>query len=93
VKDREPTSETSAASELASRAQGIRVICLGLSALDQVWRVEGLFAGGSEKIRGLDYATVGGGMAANAAVAVARLGGATAFWGRGGDDTAGREMP
>jgi sulfofructose kinase len=92
VKDRKPTGETSIASELASRAQGIRVICLGLSALDQVWRVEGLFAGGSEKIRGLDYATVGGGMAANAAVAVARLGGATAFWGRGGDDTAGREM-
>ena len=28
-------------------------------------------------------------MAANAAVAVARLGGAAAFWGRGGDD-AGR---
>lgn len=31
-------------------------------------------------------------MAANAAVTVARLGGSIAFWGRGGDDAAGREM-
>ena len=31
-------------------------------------------------------------MAANAAVTVARLGGIVAFWGRGGDDAAGREM-
>ena len=56
-------------------ARSVRVICLGLSALDQVWRVERLFAGESEKIRSLDYTTLGGGMAANAAVAVARLGG------------------
>src|SRR5262249_58797119 len=89
MRDRDAAGKTSVASALASRARGIRVICLGLSALDQVWRVEGLFAGGSEKIRGFDYATVCGGMAANAAVAVARLGGTTAFWGRGGDDTAG----
>ena len=31
-------------------------------------------------------------MAATAAVTVARLGGIAAFWGRGGDDAAGREM-
>ena len=89
---RKPSGKISAAAELAPRARSIRVICLGLSALDQVWRVEGLFAGGSEKIRSLEYTTVGGGMAANAAVAVARLGGAIAFWGRGGDDAAGHEM-
>jgi sulfofructose kinase len=87
-----PLGKIGAAAEFASRARGIRVICLGLSALDQVWRVEGLFAGGSEKIRSLEYTTVGGGMAANAAVTAARLGGATAFWGRGGDDAAGHEM-
>ncbi len=81
-----------AAADLARRARGIRVICLGLSALDQVWRVQGLFAGGSQKIRSLEYTTVGGGMAANAAVASARLGALTAFWGRGGDDAAGHEM-
>lgn len=77
--------------DLESRAGRVRVICLGLSALDQIWRVERLLAG-SQKIRSLDYATLGGGMAANAAVAVARLGGTAAFWGRGGDDPAGREM-
>lgn len=78
--------------DLASKAGQVRVICLGLSALDQVWRVERLFAGDSEKIRSTNYTTLGGGMAANAAVTGARLGGAVSFWGRGGDDAAGREM-
>lgn len=77
---------------LTARAGQTRVICLGLSALDQVWRVPDFFSGGSQKIRALDYATMGGGMAATAAVAIARLGGIAAFWGRGGDDAAGREM-
>jgi sulfofructose kinase len=78
--------------DLMARAGQTRVICLGLSALDQIWRVETFFDGNSQKIRSLDHATSGGGMAANAAVAVARLGGAAAFWGRGGDDAAGHEM-
>lgn len=78
--------------EFASNAREVRVICLGLSALDQIWRVDQLLSGGGEKIRSFDYSTVGGGMAANAAVAVARLGGLTSFWGRGGDDAAGHEM-
>jgi sulfofructose kinase len=84
--------EANPAEKLAAKAKSLRVICLGLSALDQIWRVERLFAGDSEKIRSFEYATEGGGMAANAAVAVARLGGAAAFWGRGGDDAAGHEM-
>jgi sulfofructose kinase len=78
--------------DLAATAGRVRVICLGLSALDQVWRVERLFSGEGEKIRSFDYSTLGGGMAANAAVTIARLGGSVAFWGRGGDDAAGREM-
>jgi sulfofructose kinase len=78
--------------DIASKAGQIRIICLGLSAQDQVWRVERLFSGQSEKIRSFEYTTLGGGMAANAAVAGARLGGAISFWGRGGDDAAGREM-
>jgi sulfofructose kinase len=78
--------------DLAATAAGVRVICLGLSALDQIWRVHRRFSGASEKIRSFDYSTLGGGMAANAAVAVARLGGSVAFWGRGGDDAAGHEM-
>jgi sulfofructose kinase len=77
---------------LTARAGKTRVICLGLSALDQIWRVPMFFSSGSQKIRGTEYATIGGGMAATAAVTVARLGGMAAFWGRGGDDAAGREM-
>jgi sulfofructose kinase len=69
-----------------------RVICLGLSALDRIWRVEAPFSGGSEKIRAGEHLTEPGGMAANAAVAVARLGGRASFWGRGGNDDAGRAM-
>ena len=78
--------------DIGSSVGRVRVICLGLSAQDQVWRVERLFAGQSEKIRSTDYTTLGGGMAANAAVTGARLGGAVSFWGRAGDDAAGREM-
>jgi len=81
-----------AIANLASRAERVRVVCLGLSALDQVWRVDRLFSGQSEKIRSPDYSTLGGGMAANAAVTGARLGSSVAFWGRAGDDAAGREM-
>jgi sulfofructose kinase len=78
--------------DLAAHASRTRVICLGLSALDQIWRVPAFFSGGSQKIRSLEFVTMGGGMAATAAVTVARLGGMAAFWGRGGEDTAGCEM-
>ncbi|PDT88743.1 sugar kinase [Bradyrhizobium sp. Y36] len=77
---------------VASKAGAAHVICLGLSALDQVWRVDRLFAGQSEKIKATGYGTLGGGMAANASVAVARLGASVAFWGRAGSDAAGHEM-
>ena len=69
-----------------------RVICLGLSALDEIWCVETLFDLGAQKIRAADHRQVGGGIAATAAVAVARLGGFAVFWGRAGDDPAGRLM-
>ncbi|MDP1582383.1 MAG: PfkB family carbohydrate kinase [Bradyrhizobium sp.] len=88
----EPGDSKTTSLDLAARAGGTRVICLGLSALDQIWRVPAFFSGGSQKIRSLHYATMGGGMAATAAVTVARLGGQAAFWGRGGDDAAGHEM-
>lgn len=87
----DPDARTTLA-DLASNAMRIKVICLGLSALDQIWRVDRLFSGESEKIRSADHATLGGGMAANASVAIARLGGTAAFWGRAGDDAAGHEM-
>lgn len=84
--------DLSALEDVASRERPVYVICLGLSALDQVWRVDRPFAGGSEKIRAVGYGTLGGGMAANAAVAVAKLGASVAFWGRAGNDAAGHEM-
>ncbi|AWM06809.1 sugar kinase [Bradyrhizobium symbiodeficiens] len=84
--------DLSALADVASRTRPVHVICLGLSALDQVWRVDRPFAGGSEKIRAIEYGTLGGGMAANASVAVAKLGASVAFWGRAGNDAAGHEM-
>lgn len=68
-----------------------RVVCVGLSAYDQTWEVE-VLPDRPGKIRALNYRDGGGGMAANAAVAVARLGGRAAFWGRAGADNAGRAM-
>jgi sulfofructose kinase len=68
-----------------------RIICLGLSALDQIWNVE-ILPAGTSKTRANDHAQSGGGMAATAAVAAARLGACVAFWGRAGDDGAGRDM-
>lgn len=68
-----------------------RLICLGLSAFDLTWVVESLPSGGG-KTRALDLREGGGGMAANAAVAAAKLGAQVQFWGRAGQDTAGRSM-
>lgn len=67
------------------------VVCLGLSAWDQTWQVEHLPAG-SGKMRAGTYHDGGGGMAATAAVTVARLGAVAHFWGRAGQDPAGRAM-
>lgn len=68
-----------------------RILCLGNTTLDKVWPVSQLPTTGG-KYRASDYFEVGGGMAANAAVAVARLGAWAAYWGRAGDDTAGQTM-
>lgn len=68
-----------------------RVACIGMSALDHVWQVDELpdMAG---KSRANGFASTGGGMAATAAVAVARLGGHALFLGRVGADEAGHMM-
>ncbi|MCB8838343.1 sugar kinase [Aurantimonas sp. VKM B-3413] len=68
------------------------VICLGLSAFDYIWQVERLPEGRSDKVRAPEFLTKGGGMAATAAVAVARLGGRPSFWGRAGEDREGAAM-
>jgi sulfofructose kinase len=63
-----------------------RVICVGHSALDRVFTVEA-WPQASAKVRANSLVEVGGGMAANAAVAVARLGGEAHFWGPVGEDS------
>ena len=63
-----------------------KVICIGHSALDRVFTVDA-WPQASAKVRANSLVEVGGGMAANAAVAVARLGGEAHFWGPVGADS------
>jgi sulfofructose kinase len=63
-----------------------KVICVGHSALDRVFTVDA-WPQASAKVRAQVFVEVGGGMAANAAVAVARLGGEAHFWGPAGEDS------
>jgi sulfofructose kinase len=63
-----------------------RVICVGHSALDRVFTLDG-WPQASAKVRARSFVEVGGGMGANAAVAIARLGGEVQFWGPVGDDS------
>ena len=65
-----------------------RVICVGHAALDRIYRIEA-FPPEPTKVRALEHVEAGGGMAANAAVAIARLGGKAELWSRTGDDAAG----
>lgn len=65
-----------------------RVICIGHAALDRIYRIEA-FPPEPTKVRALEHVEAGGGMAANAAVTIARLGGRSELWSRTGDDSAG----
>lgn len=62
------------------------IICVGHAALDRVFGVES-WPATSAKIVARTFDEAGGGMAANAAVAVTRLGGHAQFWGPVGADT------
>ena len=62
------------------------VICVGHSALDRVFTVES-WPQASAKVRARSYMEVGGGMGANAAAAIARLGAEVQFWGPVGSDS------
>lgn len=61
------------------------VICLGNVVADHVFRVDDV-PQPPAKAQARGYKLSIGGMAANAAIAVVRLGGHAAFWGRVGDD-------
>lgn len=65
-----------------------RLISVGHAALDRIYRISS-FPPEPTKVRALEAIETGGGMAANAAVAAARLGGDVEVWSRTGDDNAG----
>ena len=67
------------------------VICLGNVVADHTFRVEDI-PQPPAKIAARSYSIGAGGMAANAAIAVVRLGGRAAFWGRVGDDLNGEPL-
>jgi sulfofructose kinase len=69
----------------------VSLICVGHAALDRIYRIES-FPPEPTKIRALEHIEVGGGMAANAAVAIARLGGKAELWSRVGDDAAAQAI-
>jgi len=64
------------------------VVCLGIAVQDMVFAVDDLPTGGG-KVLASDLVEVGGGVAANAAVTVACLGGRAALLTRLGDDRVG----
>ena len=64
------------------------VICTGVAFLDHVFELDAA-VGADGKTFARGFSRHGGGMAATAAVAVARLGGFAQFWGRLGDDGTG----
>ncbi len=64
----------------APRAKTPRVLCAGIIVLDEVFRVDE-FPQPDGKVQAKDFFAVNGGCAANAAVAIARLGGRAALAG------------
>ena len=62
-----------------------------MSALDAIYHVP-VIPATPTKILATRFDECGGGMAANASVAVARLGGEACYWGRVGDDTLGTRI-
>jgi sulfofructose kinase len=68
-----------------------RVLCLGHAAHDLIYQVPAIPAE-PVKVIATAFSEGGGGMAANAAVAVARLGGNAVYWGRVADDPMGARI-
>jgi sulfofructose kinase len=64
---------------------------VGHAALDYVYRIAA-FPPAPTKVRSLEHIESGGGMAANAAAAIARLGAPVELWSRTGDDAAGARI-
>lgn len=69
----------------------IRIACVGIAVLDRIWYLNDLPKEGGKYVAG-DYKEVGGGPAATAAVAAAKLGAEVDFIGRVGDDDTGNRL-
>ena len=69
----------------------IRVACVGITVMDRIYYVEGLPTEGGKYVA-KRYTEVGGGPAATAAVAAAKLGAQVDFIGRVGDDDTGSSL-
>lgn len=65
-----------------------RVICVGMAAQDYIWYVSRIPVQAG-KSQASDFLQMGGGMAATAAVTIARLGGHAELWGSAGQDPEG----
>jgi sulfofructose kinase len=72
-------------------AGAVVVAAVGLACLDHVWHVE-RFPPIASRTYARTYRSHGGGPAATAAVAVARLGGSAVLWASLGDDGAGDDL-
>jgi sulfofructose kinase len=68
-----------------------RILCLGMSALDAIYRVSAIPTKPT-KVLATGFIECGGGMAASASVAVARLRGHASYWGRTGTDELGTRI-
>lgn len=69
----------------------IRIACVGIAVMDRIYCVENLPSEGGKYVA-QTYAEVGGGPAATAAVAAAKLGAQVDFIGRVGDDDTGHRL-
>jgi sulfofructose kinase len=67
------------------------ILCAGIAVLDEVFRVSS-FPMPDTKVQASEFITIGGGNAANAAVAIARLGGKAYFAAPLGDDAVGDRL-
>jgi sulfofructose kinase len=67
------------------------ILCAGIAVLDEVFRVS-TFPAPDTKVQASEFITIGGGNAANAAVAIARLGGKAHFAAPLGDDAVGDRL-
>jgi sulfofructose kinase len=65
-----------------------RIIAVGHAALDYVYKID-KFPHAPTKLRAIEHIASGGGMAANAAATIAKLGGKVSLWSRIGNDDAG----